>query len=167
MDKLYHHFLQKRKKRLGNAYVFQTILNRSLDIQTIQSTIFCSDVDIATFESAFSNGHTRFGLIPISLCGVFFFYGIPEYQKEGRKTNINTILYVYDESKSLPIWLNPTEIAWSTWSTVVWPAGIFHVPVRVRPVPEKTNRGQNRGPLAPIVRVWTQWQLVCDNVGPY
>ena len=100
-------------------------MDGSLDIQPIQSTIFCSDKDIVTSESAFSNGHTRFGLIPISLCGVFF-SGI--IRKEGSETNINTILYVCEESKSLPIWLNPTEIAWSTWSTVEWPTGIFHVP---------------------------------------
>ena len=110
-----------------NAYILQTILNRGLDIQPIQSTIFCSDKDIVTAESAFSNGQTRFGLIPISLCCVFFLLPFQSVREEGKQT-LGTNPYVYEESNSLPIWLNPTEIAWSTWSVVVWPMGIFHVP---------------------------------------
>lgn len=63
-------------------------MNRSLDIQPIQSTIFRSDKDMLTFESAVPNGQTSFGLIPISLCGVFFLVS-------------GLILYVLDESKEL------------------------------------------------------------------
>ena len=50
-DELVHHSKAGQK-----AYVLQTILNRSFDIQPIHSTVFRSDEDFVPSESAISNG---------------------------------------------------------------------------------------------------------------
>ena len=92
-----------QKREIKDTYVLQTILNRSLDIQTIQSTIFCSDKDIVTSESAVSNGQTRFGLIPIRLCSVF----------SGKDIVLGLFYMFYDEGK------DPTNMTEPDWDCLV------------------------------------------------
>jgi hypothetical protein len=61
--------MARRDCRKG-THISKTAANGRLHVQSVFGRIFCSNVNILTFQPALADGSTCFELVPVSLSGV-------------------------------------------------------------------------------------------------